>query len=200
LLARRRITPAPDRSALARVAVIAFAGGSTIGWAVANVPIESLTLGDWIRSLGWTAVALAAPVAAAAAVVQGRGLPTLERMLARSPRRPRDPLTLALGVVVIALVVLAVQAALGLVFNPRYRDFPFAPLTAAAVPLMFVVTWEPKLRAARPAAETAIAVTLIVSAVYIVFNESFANWQSLWFCAGVLAFAFTLLQVRAAPG
>jgi glucan 1,3-beta-glucosidase len=182
-----------------RVAIMAFAGGSMIGWAVANVPLESLTWGDWMRSLGWTALALATPVAAAAAVAQGRGLPTLERMLGRAPRRPRDALTLVLGVIVIVLTVLTVQAALGLVFNPRYRDFPFAPLTAAVVPLVFLVTWEARLRAARPAAETAIAATLIVSAIYIACNESFANWQSLWFCAGVLAFALTLLQARAVP-
>jgi glucan 1,3-beta-glucosidase len=181
------------------VALIAFAGGSVIGWAVANVPLESLTVGDWIRSLGWTAVAFAAPIAAAVATVQGRTLPTLDRMLGRPPRRPRDALTLLLGAIVIVLTVLTVQAALGLVFDPRYRNFPFAPLTAAAVPLLFVVAWEAKLRAARPAAETAIAVTLIVSAIYIVFNESLANWQSLWFCAAVLAFALTLLQARAVP-
>jgi glucan 1,3-beta-glucosidase len=198
-LAGRRSQSAPGRGVWLRVALIAFAGGSVIGWAVANVPLESLTVGDWIRSLGWTAVAFAAPIAAAVATVQGRTLPTLDRMLGRPPRRPRDALTLLLGAVVIGLTVLTVQAALGLVFDPRYRNFPFAPLTAAAVPLLFVVAWEARLRAARPAAETAIAVTLIVSAIYIVFNESFANWQSLWFCAGVLAFALTLLQARAAP-
>jgi glucan 1,3-beta-glucosidase len=198
-LAGRMSQSVPHRGVWLRVAVMAFAAGSVIGWAVANVPLESLTVGDWIRSLGWTALALAAPVAAAAAVAQSRTLPTLDRMLGRAPRRPRDALTLVLGAVVIALVVLSVQAALGLVFDPRYRDFPFAPLTAAAVPLLFVVTWEAKLRAARPAAETAIAITLVVSAVYIACNESLANWQSLWFCAGVLAFALTLLQARAVP-
>jgi glucan 1,3-beta-glucosidase len=198
-LAGRGKSPPADWRIWLRVALIAFAGGSTISWAVSNVPLESLTVGDWVRSLGWTILAFAAPVAAAAAVMHGRMLPTLDRMLGRSPRRPRDPLTLALGAITVVLAVLAVQAALGLVFNPRYRDFPFAPLTAAAVPLLFLVTWEAKLRAARPAAEAAIAATLIVCAIYIVFNESFANWQSLWFCAGVMAFALTLLQVRAAP-
>ena len=199
LLAGRRGTASPDRGVWLRVAAIAFAGGSTIGWAVANVPLESLMVGDWIRAIGWTAVALVAPVAAAVAVVEGRTPPTVDRMLGRAPLRPRDLLALVLGTVVIALTVLTVQAALGLVFDPRYRDFPFAPLTAAAVPLVFVVAWEAKLRAIRPGAETAIAITLIACAIYIVINESFANWQSLWFCAGVLAFALTLLQARAAP-
>jgi len=31
---------------------------------------------------------------------------------------------------------------------------------------------------------------------YIVINESFANWQSLWLCAALAAFAFSLVLVR----
>ena len=46
--------------------------------------------------------------------------------------RPRRSLALLLGAALIVLAVLSVQAALGLVFDPRYRDFPFAPLTGAA--------------------------------------------------------------------
>jgi hypothetical protein len=94
--------------------------------------------------------------------------------------------------------VLAVQAALGLVFEGRYRDFPFAPLTGAVAPLLFLAPWH--LRPKAPAAETAIAVALAGSAIYIALNESFANWQALWFSAALLAFAVTLLQARDAPG
>ena len=36
--------------------------------------------------------------------------------------------------------------------------------------------------------------------IYIVFNETFANWQSVWFCAGLLGLAAILLSVRDAPG
>jgi hypothetical protein len=36
--------------------------------------------------------------------------------------------------------------------------------------------------------------------VYIVFNESFANWQSLWFCGALIALALTLARARDAPG
>jgi hypothetical protein len=110
----------------------------------------------------------------------------------------------------IALAVLAVQAALGLVFDPRYRDFPFAPLTAATAPLLLVIKrkraikgallarWKRHLQA--PAAESAVAATLAASAVYIVCNESFANWQAVWLSAALLALAFTLLQAQDAPG
>ena len=52
-----------------------------------------------------------------------------------------------------------------------------------------------------PAAEMAAAGVLGLSAVYIVFNESVANWQALWFCAGLAALAVTTLaQARDAPG
>ena len=61
-----------------------------------------------------------------------------ERHARSAAQRPRDRLTLALGAILIVLVVLSVQAALGLVFDPRYRDFPFAPLTGAVVPLLLI--------------------------------------------------------------
>src|SRR5262249_49880294 len=50
------------------VAAMALAAGIVIGWAVQNVPIESLTLGDWIRSLTMVALAVAAPLVGAAAL------------------------------------------------------------------------------------------------------------------------------------
>jgi hypothetical protein len=40
-----------------------------------------------------------------------------------------------------------------------------------------------------------------LSAIYIVVNESLANWQALWFCAGLVALGVTTLgQARDAPG
>jgi hypothetical protein len=50
-----------------------------------------------------------------------------------------------------------------------------------------------------PAAEMAMAATLAAAAVYIACNESFANWQALWFAGGLLAFALTLLRAPDAP-
>ena len=86
LLAQRR-SGAPAASGLwPRVAAIAFVSGTLIGWTVANVPLESLTAGDWTRSLAWAAVALIAPVAAAMAAATGRTLPLFADMLGR--RRP----------------------------------------------------------------------------------------------------------------
>jgi glucan 1,3-beta-glucosidase len=51
-------------------------------------------------------------------------------------------------------------------------------------------------------AETTAAVLLAISAVYILLNETVANWQAVWFAAGLLILAFILrsLQAPAAPG
>jgi exo-beta-1,3-glucanase (GH17 family) len=205
----RRMKATGDVGGGLKIAAIATAPGILIGWTLANVPLESLTLGDWLRSLAWAAAALVSPVVGAAAVVLGTTAPTFAHVLGRAAQRPRDPVALGLGVLRIALAVLAVQAALGLVFDPRYRDFLFAPLTAATIPLLLVTRgkfatkenllgrWKRRLRA--PAAETAAAATLTVSAIYIVGNESFANWQAVWFAAALLALGFTLLQVQDAP-
>ena len=177
---------------------MAIASGATIGWTIENVPLESLTLGDWLRSLAWTAVALMAPLVSAAALASGARPPVFAQILGRAEQRPRRAIPLSLGLVLLVTVVLSAQAALGLVFDGRYRDFPFAPLTGAAVPLLVLATW--KRRSNVPAAEKAMAVTLAVSAVYIVGNESFANWQALWFAAALLALALTLVQARDVPG
>ena len=41
---------------------------------------------------------------------------------------------------------------------------------------------------------------LALCAGYILFNESFANWQSVLVCAELLCLAVTLARVRGAPG
>ena len=196
--ARPRKAAAASAGWWVRIVAIAIVSGTLIGWTVANVPLESLTVGDWLRSLAWAGVALMSPIAGAAGLATGTRTPTFAQVLGRGGERPRNPLALSLGILSIAVAVLSVQAALGLVFDGRYRDFPFAPLTGAAVPLLLAATWSRRLQA--PAAETATAATLAASAVYIAGNEGFANWQALWFSAALLAFAFTLAQARDAPG
>jgi glucan 1,3-beta-glucosidase len=207
---RRRTAVAAGAGWWLRIAAMAIVSGILTGWTVANVPLESLTVGDWLRSLAWTGAVLASPVIGAAALASGRTAPAFAQILGRAAQRPRNPVALALGILLIALAVLAVQAALGLVFDPRYRDFPFAPLTGATAPLLLVIKrrraikgallarWKRHLQA--PAAESAVAATLAASAVYIVCNESFANWQAVWLSAALLALGFTLLQARDAPG
>jgi glucan 1,3-beta-glucosidase len=196
--------PIPDRRVWALAATGTLASGDLIGWTLANVPTESLTAGDWLRSLTWAALAVAAPVVSAAALVSGVTIPGFQHMLGRRARdrqrRSRGSLLeTALGLILLLLTVLAVQAALGLVFDPRYRDFPFAPLLGATIPLLLVTIADARTTPDRPIAQYTAAATLIASAAYIAFNETFANWQALWLCAGLIALAVTLFRVRGAP-
>ena len=48
----------------------------------------------------------------------------------------------------------------------------------------------------RPIAESVFAGLLAGSALYIVFNEGPANWQSLWTCAVYFLLAVTLWRAR----
>jgi exo-beta-1,3-glucanase (GH17 family) len=202
LAGRKRAKAEAGKGLWLSVAAIAAISGTVIGWTIENVPLESLTMGDWLRSLAWAAVALASPIVGAAALACGARTPPLAFMLGRREVRPRDPLVLALGVLMIVLAVLSVQAALGLVFDARYRDFPFAALTGAVIPFFILVaysrTWTLRLKA--PAAETGLAITFAVAAVYVACNESLANWQALWFSGGLLVLALTLLRAPDAPG
>jgi glucan 1,3-beta-glucosidase len=187
-----------------RIAALALLPAVLFGWTIETVPIESYSLGGWLRSLAFAVTAAAAPIVCAAACAAGRALPTFAALLGRAGER-RDALSTALGGVFIVLVLLAVQAALGLVFDPRYRDIDFAPLSSAVVPflvLMFSTPRKSEVRTAgtRAVAETTAAAVLAASAVYIVINETFANWQAVWFCAALIGLGFILVRARDAPG
>ncbi len=191
--------PPPPARVWLGIAASAAVSGTAIGWTIEKIPIESLTAGDWVRSLGWGAVTLLAPVAGAVAAASEAGIPSFSRVIGRRADRVKEPLTLALGVLLIALTLLAVEAALGLVFDPRYRDFPFAALIGAAVPFLVLMTARPRLKDLRPSAETVAAAALALSAIYIVFNETVANWQALWFAGGLVVLAVILAPGRDAP-
>jgi uncharacterized membrane protein YcaP (DUF421 family) len=99
-------------------------------------------------------------------------------------------------VILVAATVLALQTALGLVFDPRYRDLTFAPMTAAVIPFAVASVIGANTGSRLGRAELVSAVTLAGSAVYIVLNESFQNWQALWFAAVLAVLAVTLIRLR----
>jgi len=180
------------------IAANAFAGGALVGWTIENIPLESLGLSGWLRSLALAAVAIAAPPVLSAAIMRKTPVPIFACIIGPKKERVQDSLALLSGAILIVIMLLAFVVALGLVFDPRYRDFPFAPLTVAVVPFFVhgVVTARPK--GPRPAAEAAGAGVLALSVCYIVFNEGFANWQSLWLCAALAALSFSLVRARGA--
>jgi exo-beta-1,3-glucanase (GH17 family) len=182
-----------------RIAALAAVCGVMFGWTIENVALGSFSIGGWVRSICLAAIAAAAPIVSAAACAAQRPLPAFSDLLCGDGKR-RDGLDFALGAVSLVLVVLSLQAALGLVFAPRYRDIPFAPLCSAVVAFLVVRFFTRRRAGPRAVAERVAAWTLTASAVYIVFNETFANWQAVWFCADVFGLAFILASVRDAPG
>jgi len=179
------------------VSANAMTGGVLIGWTVANVPIESLGLAGWLRSLVFAAVALLAPPVLSAAMLRGTPLPRFSALIGPAGERISDPVARAIGGILLAAMLLAILVALGLVFDPRYKDFPFAPLTAAVLPVLLHSLLMPRPGGQRGAAELAGAGVLALAVPYIVLNEGLANWQSLWTCIALVALAISLARVRA---
>ena len=194
VLPRGQGAPAP-RVAVG-IALCAIAGGATIGWTIANVPLESLGAGGWLRSLSLATISLVAPPLAAAALRADIPLPRFSRIIGPAAQRLRDPLPRALGLVAMAVTVLAILVALGLVFDPRYRDFSYAPLTAAIAPLAVLGVFVKRPAGAHGVAEIAACALLAPSAVFILWNETVANWQSLWLCAALVLLAVTLARIH----
>ncbi len=114
----------------------ALVGGALIGWTIENIPIESLGVGGWARSLMLASVAFLAPVVLTMAIMRKSFVPSFAQLLGPEEQRASEPLGRAAGAILLAVMLLALLIALGLVFDPRYKDFPFAPLTAAILPFV----------------------------------------------------------------
>jgi glucan 1,3-beta-glucosidase len=192
-----RTATLPTRAQWFGIAVIAFVPGVLIGWAVANMRLESLGVGGWIHSVAMLAPAVIAPVAGAAALMRNSPAPSLSDVLGHPKKRSPARVGSALGFSWVVLCALAVEVALGLAFDPRYRDFPFAPLGAAATPFLIVALLGHGARP-RELAEIVMAAVLAASTLYIVWNEGAANWQSLCLCGVFAGIIIALLRPRVA--
>jgi exo-beta-1,3-glucanase (GH17 family) len=195
-LARRRKPWSPPLLAWVGVAVSAAAGGTLLGFAFEKFMVESIGPG---ASLKWGALLIAgvtSPFVVAIALMSGRSVPTFIELLGPKHLRDMRPLTLLLGAVLAIAAVIGAETALGFVFDPRYRDFPFAALTMAALPLALLALLNPRSDGARQLAESVFAGLLALSAIYILINEGFANWQSDWTCGIYLVLAATLFRAR----
>jgi exo-beta-1,3-glucanase (GH17 family) len=197
--ASRRATVPPDPARWFAVAAMALAPGVLIGWALANVPLESLGVGGWIHSLAMLATALASPIAGSAALVHDAPVPSFSEVLGRPEKSPRRLDGFALGISWVLLCAIAAEVALGLAFDPRYRDFPFAPLGAAAAPFLVLTVCGTAGRR-RELAEIVMAAVLGASTLYVAWNEGIANWQSLCLIAVFAAIIIALLRPRAERG
>ncbi len=132
---------------------------------------ESYGLGGW---LGWgslLAAAIASPVVCANALMSGRSLPTFLELIGPREGRTLSLPTMVLGLVLTVTTLIAAETALGFVFDPRWRDFPFASLTMAVVPFWTLALLNRPKSGTRPIAETVFACLLGAAALYSTFNE-----------------------------
>jgi glucan 1,3-beta-glucosidase len=197
-LTLRRRPWKPRLASWIAVGICATTAGILLGVAADKVFYESYGVGGW---LGWGALLLAgvaSPLLCANALMMGRALPTFLELLGPRAARTRSGMTVILGLVLVITVLIGAETDLGLVFDPRYRDFPFAALTMAVVPFSILTLLNRPQDGIRPMAEAVFAGLLGASALYTLFNEGKDNWQSLWTCAVYLLLALTLWQARAA--
>jgi glucan 1,3-beta-glucosidase len=197
LLTLRRRPWTPRLTSWIAVGLSATTAGILFGIATDKMFYESYGFGGW---LGWGALltaAIASPLLCANALMSGRSLPTFLELLGPRDTKARSVPTLLLGAALIVTTLIGTETALGFVFDPRYRDFPFAALTMAVVPFWALMLLNRPQEGLRPIAESVFAGVLAGAAVYTGFNEGGENWQSLWTCAVYLLFAVTLWRARA---
>ena len=196
-LTLRRRPWTPRRSAWIAVGLSATTAGILFGVATDKLFYESYGFGGWLTWGALLAAAIAASLLCANALMSGRPLPTFLELLGPREARTKSVLAVVLGAALLVTTLIGAETALGFVFDPRYRDFPFAALTMAVVPFSSLMLLNRPPEGVRPIAEAVFAGVFAGSALYILFNEGADNWQSLWTCAVYFLFAVTLWRARA---
>jgi len=197
-LTLRRRPWKPGFAAWLAVGISASSAGALLGVATDKMLYESYGLGGWLFWGSLLAAAIASPLFGAHALMSGRSLPTFLELIGPSDYRDRSWTVVILSLVLAVTVVIGADTVIGLAFDPRYKDFPFASLTMAVVPLAWLSLLNRPKAGKRPIAEATFAGLLVMTAVYTGFNEGPDNWQSLWTCAIYVLLAATLWRARAA--
>jgi glucan 1,3-beta-glucosidase len=197
-LALRRRPWTPRFAAWIAVGISATSAGALLGIAADKMFYESYGLGGWLFWGFLLAAGIASPLLGAHALMSGRSLPTFLELLGPSDYRDGSWTAVILGLVLAVATVIGADTAIGLVFDPRYRDFPFAALTMAVVPFAVLSLINRPKKGFRPIAEAGFAGLLVMAAVYTGCNEGSDNWQSLWTCGIYVLLAATLWRARAA--
>src|SRR5262249_5834224 len=161
------------------------------------LPMDIVVGGDRFRSVIMFVLALVVPISASYALARGQGLASFGEVLDPSRWRRSDGVGLILAALFIATVIAAIHVALGLVFDPRYKDFPVASLTGPAIALFILALTNSRTAPDPGRAELAAAAVLAGSALFIMAHEGSANWQAVWFALLLILLALTAL--RAGP-
>jgi len=196
LLTSRRHRSTPKLAFWVATAASATICGILLGVSAEKMFCESYELGGWLTQGLLAAVGLAAPLLCSNASMSGRGLPMFLDLIGPREGRTRSLPTMILGFTLMMTTLLALQSALALVFDPRWRDFPFAGLTMAVVPFWTLTLLNHQKPGKRATAEAVFATLLAGAALYILFNEGSQNWQALWTCVIYFMLGTMLWQPR----
>ena len=178
------------------VGLSATTAGILFGLAAQKMFYESYGAGGWLLWSSLLLAATASPVFGAHALMSGRPSPGFLELLGPEGYRTKSMPAIMYGWAWIVTIVIGTATALGLVFDPRFIDFPFAALTMAAVPFAAVTLLNPAKKGIRPMAESIFSGVFAAAAIYVGLSEGPANWQSLWTCAAYLLLAATLWRAR----
>jgi exo-beta-1,3-glucanase (GH17 family) len=179
------------------VGISATTAGILFGVAAQKMFYESYGVGSWLQWGALLVAATASPVFGANALMSGRAPPTFLELLGPKDYQTPSGLAIMHGLAWIVTIVIGTETAIGLVFDPRNKDFPFAALTMAAVSFAAMTLLDRPRKGIRPMAESIFAGMFLVAAIYTGLNEGPDNWQSLWTCAAYLLLAVTLWRACA---
>ncbi|HZR74182.1 MAG TPA: beta-(1-6) glucans synthase [Bradyrhizobium sp.] len=197
-LAQRRKPWKPGFAAWLAVGFSVTTAGALLGIAVDKMLYESYGIGGWLFWGALLAAGIASPLFGAYALMSGRSVPTFLGLLGPADYRDRSSwTTVVLGLALAVTTVIGAATAIGLAFDPRYKDFPFAALTMAVVPFAVLSLLNRPKEGVRPIAEATFAGVLVMTAIFIGFNEGPDNWQSLWTSGIYALFGATLWRARA---
>jgi exo-beta-1,3-glucanase (GH17 family) len=185
----RRRRSAPRLASWMAVATSATICGVLLGVSAEEMLYDSYGLDGWLVRGGLLLTGVAAPLVSSAALMSKRTPPTFIELIGpRESRIPSVPIMI-LGFTLILTTLVAAETALALVFDSRWRDFPFAGLTMSVVPFgMLAVLNRSKSVMPPPVAEAVFAGLFAAAGLYILCNEGLQNWQSLWTAASYLLF------------
>ncbi|WJR76744.1 glycosyl hydrolase family 17 protein [Bradyrhizobium sp. NP1] len=196
LTLRLRLLAAGVAARWLAVATSATVGGILLGLSAEKMLCESYGFAGWLVQGLLLAVGIAAPFLCSNALMSGRPLPTLLEWFGPSDGRTRSLPTRILGFMFTVTTLVAAETAFVLVFDPRSRDFPFAGLTMAVVPIWTLTQLNPRKSEIRPFTEAMFAGLFLAAALYIAFNEGVRNWQSLWTSVMYFVLGTTLWPTR----
>ena len=195
-LTSRRRPWAPRSISWIAVAVSATTTGILVGVAFDKMLYESFGFGGWLLWGSLLAAAIAAPVLCANALMSGRALPAFVELIGPRESKTHSFPTMLLGLVLTVTTLIGTETALGAVFDPRWRDLPFAALTMAAVPLWTIALLNRPGSGRRPLTEAVFAGLFVIAALYSICTEGTQNWQAMWTSAAYILLGATLWQAR----